>query len=98
MPGGSMHPSKKEIIIETGDYTTDNRFVIRGIRSSRELFSVYRLDMESSLGRGELSGAPEGMKITYPEFDHITETSILVAEQQGVILGSLSLTLDGPRG
>src|SRR5262249_52872424 len=36
--------------------------------------------------------------IPHPEFDHIPETQIFVAEVEGEILGSISVTQDGMRG
>ena len=71
---------------------------IRPIRGAEELDSVYRLTHDSFLERGYCQPQPDGPLIHYPHLDNIPETTVLVAVVQGEIMGTLSFTLDGPRG
>lgn len=71
---------------------------IRPIRNAQELDAVYRLTHDNYVELGYAQPQPDGRLIHYPQFDHIAETMILVAVSEGQIIGSISVTIDGPRG
>jgi hypothetical protein len=85
-------------IIETGDFAGEIRPAIHPITHSRQLFDVYRLTYECYLARGHYLPRLDGLWIPHPDFDHVAETTILVAELEGEIVGTVSITLDGTRG
>jgi len=72
--------------------------VVRPIRNDAELDAVYRLTHDAYLERGYCSPSADGRLIHYPHLDGIPETTVLVALLDGVIMGTNSWTLDGPRG
>jgi len=71
---------------------------IRPINSILELREVYKLTHDSYVSAGYSEAHPSKMLAHYPYFDHIPETTILAAVLNGKIVGSVSLTLDGPCG
>lgn len=89
---------KPQVIVQSGDYDHNAKPVIRPIASSRDLFDVYRITHDAYVLKGYCLPKPDGMLNPFPEFDHLRETSILVAVIGEEIVGSVSITLDGPRG
>jgi hypothetical protein len=75
-----------------------NEPLIRPVRNLGELQSVYRLTHDCYVTSGYCASHPSGMVLHYPYFDHIPETTILVALLHGKIVGSVSFTVDGPNG
>jgi hypothetical protein len=82
-------------IIDHGILSTP---VIRQARGLSELQDVYRLTHDCYVASGYCEPSPSGLFIHYPHFDHIPETKIFIAILRGKIVGSLSLTFDGPTG
>ncbi len=71
---------------------------IRPIQSKAELEEVYRLTHDAYVEEGYCRPRPDGRLIHYPDLDQARETTILVALEEGRIVGTNSLTLDGPSG
>jgi hypothetical protein len=76
------------------DFTVE----VRPIHNSRELDEVYRLTHDAFLERGYCERQPDGRLVHYPELDVSVDTTILIALVHGEIVGTISLTLDGPAG
>ena len=71
---------------------------IRPIRGDCELDETRRLVHDAYLASGLIGPQPGGRLIYYPHLDGIPETTILVAELNGVIVGTSTVTCDGPAG
>lgn len=72
--------------------------VVRPIQNARELDEVHRLTHDAYLERGYCTPQPNGRLAHYPHLDVIPETTVLVAVQNGEIVGTNSWTMDGPNG
>lgn len=62
------------------------------------LDDVYRLTHDTLIEAGDIQPKKERKFIAFPDIDHAPETTILIAEKDGVIIGTISFTLDGPNG
>ncbi len=71
---------------------------IRQASSNEELDEVYRITHDAYLERDYCTPQPDGRLIHYPTLENIPETTVLVALLKGRIMGTVSLTLDGPQG
>ncbi len=71
---------------------------VRPIRNLMELQQVYRLTHDCYVEKGYIQPRTSQLLAHYPEFDHIKETTILVAVLDNEIVGSISYTLEGPCG
>lgn len=71
---------------------------VRPVRSLSELHQVYRITHDCYVAKGYVPAQRDGLLKHMPEFDALQETSILVAICRGEIVGSISLTKDGPAG
>jgi hypothetical protein len=80
------------------DSSQFGRPVIRPVRNLDELREVYRLTHECYVESGYSEAHASRLMVHYPIYDHIPETSILVAILGGKIVGSVSYTIDGPSG
>ena len=65
---------------------------IRPIRDDCELDEIHRLVHDAYLDAGLIRPQPGGRLIYYPHLDGIPETTVLVAELNGVIVGTSTLT------
>ncbi|MFH1024756.1 MAG: hypothetical protein V1809_15345 [Planctomycetota bacterium] len=72
--------------------------VIRPVQNDEEMDEVYRLTHDAYVERGYCLPQVDGRLVHYPQLDRIPETTVLVALVNGVIVGTNSLTLDGPAG
>ncbi|MFC1479119.1 hypothetical protein ACFL6F_00840 [Planctomycetota bacterium] len=72
--------------------------IIRPVQNSWEMDKVYRIVHDAYLERGYIEKQPDGKLIHYPHLDGIPETTILVALENGEIVGTNSITIDGPFG
>src|SRR5262245_29486021 len=95
-PSGGVETDILDFIVSRS--TSPERPIIRPIRDLAELQQVYRLTHDCYVENGYVKPHPTGMIVHYPQFDHIPETTILVAVINGRIVGSVSLTQDGPGG
>ena len=80
------------------DHAVMSRPAVRAINSLQELSEVYRLTHECYVKNEYAAPHSSGMLIHYPYFDHHSSTSILIARLHGKIVGSVSVTIDGPGG
>ncbi|MBI3831317.1 MAG: hypothetical protein HY291_17495 [Planctomycetes bacterium] len=72
--------------------------IVRPVRNAEEMDEVYRLTHDAYVGRGYNPPQPDGRLVHYPHLDAIPETTVLIAVENGRILGTNSITLDGPLG
>jgi len=93
-----MEIKKTPEIIRTGDFIDENQILIRPLANSRDLFAVYRLTNEYYGSKGLSNIHPDGIWALNPEFDHIPQTTVLVAQLNGDLVGSISMTNDGLKG
>ncbi len=84
-------------ILESGDFSGEIKPEIHPLAHSRELFEIYRLTYTCYLATAN-PARPDGLWIPHANFDHIPETTILVAELDKEIVGSVSITIDGLKG
>jgi hypothetical protein len=75
-----------------------DRVVVRPMRDRRELDHVQRLVHDVYLEAGYISPQPGGRLVYCPHLDAVPETTAFVAQAGGEIVGTCSLTLDGPAG
>jgi hypothetical protein len=71
---------------------------IRGASSPADLDHLYRLVHDAYVEQGYVDLRADGRLLFNAEFDNRPETTVLIVEGAGVLLGSISLTLDGPHG
>jgi hypothetical protein len=72
--------------------------IIRPIANENELELVHRLTHDAYVAMGYATPQPSGKLVHYGDFDHLPETTVLVVERGNEIIGTGSLTLDGPWG
>jgi len=60
--------------------------------------AVYRLAYDVYLAAGFCGSNPERMLRHYPHLDGIPETTVLLAKTDGQLVGSNTVTVDGPAG
>lgn len=75
-----------------------HKVIVRPVRSGVELEEVYRITHDAFVERNYCAPQPDGKLIHYPQLENIPETTVLVALQDGKVMGTVSLTLDGPHG
>jgi hypothetical protein len=80
------------------DFQTFSLPNVRPIHNLHELREVYKLTHTCYVSTGHFKSHPSQLIVHYPHFDHIPETDILVAVLNNVIVGSVSVTFDGPSG
>jgi hypothetical protein len=72
--------------------------IVRKIESEKELHDVYRLTYGVYLKCGYCKPNETGKLIHYPHLDNIPETTVFIAIKDGRIVGTNSITADGPSG
>ncbi len=78
-------------------YKTNN-YEIRKAVTKQELESVYRLTHDAYVEMNYAKPQPDGQLIHYPELENIPETTVMIANSGSRVLGTLSITVDGPAG
>lgn len=76
----------------------DKRYVFREVRTLRELDEVHRITHDSIVSAGYMTPQPGGRIVSYPALDPSPLTTILIALEDGRIVGTNSVTADGPLG
>jgi hypothetical protein len=85
-------------IIETGDLAGEITPVIQPVTNSRQLFDIYRLAYESYQTSDHFVPRLDGLWISHPNIDHSAQTMILTAKLDDELVGTVSMTRDGPQG
>jgi hypothetical protein len=75
-----------------------DRVVIKPVRDRRQLDHVYQLVHDAYLESGYIAPQRGGRLIYCPHLDLVPETTVLMAEADGDLVGTCTLTLDGPTG
>jgi hypothetical protein len=81
-----------------GERPNTDRVVVRPAHDPSELDHVRRLVHDVYLEAGYIAPQPGGRLVYCPHLDAADETTTFVAEAGGEIVGTCSLTLDGPAG
>jgi len=68
------------------------------VAQSCDMDDVYRITYDAYLDMNYCEYQSEARLIHYPYLDNIPETTVLIAEGDGGIVGTTSLTLDGEQG
>jgi hypothetical protein len=71
---------------------------IRPVANVAEMEEVYRLTHDSYVSKAYAENQSNGLLLHYPEYDVIPETTVLIALQDGKMIGTISVTLPGPFG
>jgi hypothetical protein len=81
------------------EYRPEGRpYVIRPAQGCDELDAVHRVTHDSIVAAGYMPASPDGRLDSYPILDASPLTTVLVAVRDGTIVGTNSLTADGPLG
>ena len=72
--------------------------IIRPVANEDELDMVHHLTHDNYVAMGYASPQPNRKLAHYGDFDHLIETTILVAIRDNEVIGSASVTMDGPWG
>jgi hypothetical protein len=73
-------------------------YTIKTLNDYSRLDEIYRLTHDSLVKVGDIEPQPDGKVISFPNLDRIEQTRIVIAEKDGEIVGTVSLTVDGPDG
>jgi len=71
---------------------------IRPVIDDTDLDHVYRMTHDAYVELGYIAPRPDGRFRHYEDVDAAPENMVLVAVEEGVIVGTVSVTLDGPAG
>ena len=71
---------------------------IRKVSTAEEMDEVYKLTHDQYVKEGYIAPQPDGRLRHYPHLDGIPETTVLIAVDEGRVVGTNTLTLDGPAG
>ena len=77
---------------------SDKKYSISVLEDYSRLDEVYKLTHDTLVLSGEISPQDNGKIATSPHLDHHPDTTILIAEQEGKIIGTITVTLDGDQG
>ena len=77
---------------------TEQALTVREACGAAEMDEVYRLTHDTFLEQGYCEPQPDGRLIHYPHLEGLPETTTLIAEEHGEIVGTNSMTLDNPVG
>lgn len=85
--------------IRCAEYRPEGRpYVIRPAQGRAELDAVHRITHDSIVAGGYMLAKPDRRLDSYPMLDASPLTTVLVAVCDGTIIGTNSLTADGPLG
>lgn len=74
------------------------KYKISLLRDFSRLQEIYALNHDALSEVGDISPRQNGMLVINPRLDKMPETSILVADEDHKIIGTISFTLDGKEG
>lgn len=78
--------------------SNDNNYKISILSDYKRLDDVLRLTHDSLVEIGAIVPKPTGMFNFFPHLDRIENTTVLIAENNGKIIGTNSFTIDGKHG
>ncbi|WP_305907230.1 hypothetical protein Q9L42_017035 [Methylomarinum sp. Ch1-1] len=73
-------------------------YTISVLEDYSRLDEIYRLTHDTLAESGSIKRSENGRLRTCPHLDKIPETTILIAEKDNRIIGTITFTLDGPNG
>ena len=81
-----------------GDPAARPPLLIRPAWTAADLDAVYRLTHDAYVALGYVPPQPDGRLRHYGDVEAAPENVVLVAEEAGAIVGTVSVTVDGPAG
>jgi len=72
--------------------------LIRPVLNTKELDQVHRLTHDAYVEQGYIQPRSDGRLRHYVDIEDSPENMVLVAVDEGAIVGTVSITLDGPAG
>lgn len=72
--------------------------IVRPVHSDADMDAVYRLTHDGYVEQGYIAPQPDGRLRHYADIDAAPENMVLVAVEDSAIIGTVSVTLDGPAG
>jgi len=72
--------------------------IVRPVLSDADMDAVYRLTHDGYVEQGYIAPQPEGRLRHHVDVDAAPENMVLVAVDGSAIVGTVSITLDGPAG
>ncbi|MFD2176237.1 GNAT family N-acetyltransferase [Veronia pacifica] len=75
-----------------------DNYQISILKRKSQLDNVLRLTHDSLVEIGAINPAPSGMFNFAPHLDETEDTTVLIAEKDGEIIGTSSITIDGKAG
>ncbi len=76
----------------------NQNYTISIMDNCSKLDEVYRLTHDTLTEAGDIPPQKEGKIVSFPEIDRIPQTTIIIAEQNDRIVGTISFTLDSENG
>jgi hypothetical protein len=73
-------------------------YVTKRLDDHSRLDDVYRLTHDSLVDAGDILPQEDDQIISAPHLDRIAQTTIVIAEKNEEIVGTVSVTIDGPSG
>jgi len=73
-------------------------YVVSVLSDYSRLDEIYHLTHDSLVDAEYITPQFDGKVQTSPHLDHISETSIVITEQNGQIIATISATIDNPHG
>ncbi len=71
---------------------------LRAAKNKKDLEEIYSLVHDAYVERGYIEPQPDGRLVLYPQLDNIPETTVIIMWDGDRIVGTNTLTLDGPKG
>ena len=71
---------------------------LRSAKNKKDLEEIYRLVHDAYVERGYIEPQDDGRLVLYPHLDNVPETTVIIMWDQDRIVGTNTLTIDGPRG
>src|SRR5438552_3052516 len=85
-------------VLEVPGSDLEDSTIIRPIANDDELLMVHRLTHDCYVSKGYAAPQPDRRLVHYADFDGLPQTTVIVAIRRGEVIGSVSMTLDGPWG
>ena len=85
-------------ILEVSGSDPADTTIIRPIAGDAEMSMVHRLTHDCYVAQGYASPQPDRRLVHFADFDGLPQTTVIVAIHLGEVVGSVSMTVDGPWG
>jgi hypothetical protein len=76
----------------------NKKYTIDKLKDYSRISDIYKLTHDTCVEAGVILPKEDGQLITFPHLDYTPQTTILIAEQDGQIIGTNSFKIDGSEG